>query len=71
MNKQWRLWKMSVNKLSRSVAEQAVIANLDEMDYLLKQSKAEVEGIREAFVNYLAVCEQIIKDLAPEVEDAK
>lgn len=50
-------------KLSRSVAEQAVIANLDEFDYLNKQEKAELEGIREAFINYMAVTEQIIKEL--------
>ncbi len=58
---------MTVHKLSRSVAEKAVLENLDEMDYLLKSQKAEVDGIREAFINYMAVTEQIIKDL----EDAK
>lgn len=57
---------MIVSKLSRAVAERAVIENLDELDYLLKQQTNEVAGLREALINYITVTEHIIEELGAE-----
>lgn len=55
---------MTASKLSLAVAAQAATNKLDELDELQTSQREQLEGLRDAFINYIAVSEQIIKELA-------
>lgn len=55
---------MVVSKLSIAVAEQAVVDKMDDLDTLLTSQIDDLKALRESLINYMAVTEQIMKDLS-------
>lgn len=55
--------KMTVSNLSLLVVENIIIIKLNELDELLQSQQAEMEGLRDAFINYIAVSGEIIEEL--------
>lgn len=54
---------MKASNLSLPIAEHAIVEKLDEMDTLLASEQEQLKGLRDAFINYIAVTKEIIEEL--------